>query len=216
VSDNNGNNRASELLTLKYIGEKTAAVLQSASIDAPDVTTKTVSFRMLVEAGVNPGVAAKIRREYSLSWSFSSGADLTRRSSQVRGLGDDEAAWVAASAGDWVAEAEKNAPQSENCHRTEATQTPWTQNGTSATNVETGGRGDSFTAEAVWRNLNRPTPLTTLESLSTPDIERLGEAGITSVRSLATANAEHVADVLKLDRETVQLWHTEAKEAHDL
>jgi len=217
VSENNGSNRASELITLKYIGAKTAAVLQSASIAAADITTKAVSFRMLVDAGVNPGVAAKIRREYSLSWSFSSGDDLTRRSTQVRGLGADEAAWVAASAGDWAKETDANATTPKpTTGQADAPQTPWASTVDRSVDAETDGSGDSFAAEAAWRKRSRPTPLTTLESISQSDADILAEAGIISVRSLATANAERVADVLELDRETVQLWHTEARESHNV
>ncbi|QZP38105.1 DUF7409 domain-containing protein [Halobaculum magnesiiphilum] len=87
---------------LKFVGPATAAVLADAPFGAADVREKAVSYRMLIDAGVNPGVAARIRREHSLAWSFESeGEDLARRSSQVRGLGDAERAWVAASSGDW-------------------------------------------------------------------------------------------------------------------
>jgi len=50
-------------------------------------------------------VAARIRREHSLPWSFDTEADrsdLNRRSDQVRGLNDGERDWVAASTGDWA------------------------------------------------------------------------------------------------------------------
>lgn len=87
------------------MGPATAAVLADAPFDAADVRDKAVSYRMLIDAGVNPGVAARIRREHSLAWSFESeGEDLARRSTQVRGLGDAERAWVAASSGDWQAD----------------------------------------------------------------------------------------------------------------
>ncbi|QZX98960.1 DUF7409 domain-containing protein [Halobaculum rubrum] len=87
------------------MGPATAAVIVDAPFDAADVRDKAVSYRMLIDAGVNPGVAARIRREHSLAWSFESeGEDLARRSTQVRGLGDDERAWVAASSGDWQAD----------------------------------------------------------------------------------------------------------------
>jgi len=89
---------------LKFVGPATAAVIEDASFDAAGIRDRTVSFGML-DAGVNPGVAARIRREHSLPWSFDTEADrsdLTRRSDQVRGLNDGERDWVAASTGDWA------------------------------------------------------------------------------------------------------------------
>jgi hypothetical protein len=87
---------------LKFVGPATADVVDEAAFDAADITAKRVSYDRLVEAGVNPGVAAKLRRWHSLSWSFDSGSGLDRRSEQVRGLQADERAWVAASSGDWT------------------------------------------------------------------------------------------------------------------
>ena len=91
---------------LKYVGPATAEVIAGASFGPEAIVEKTVSFSMLLDAGVNPGVAARIRREHSLPWSFETEdrRDLDRRSSQVRGLGDGERAWVSASAGDWTEE----------------------------------------------------------------------------------------------------------------
>ncbi len=92
---------------LKFVGPATAESLSTASFGPEAIRHKTVSFSMLLDAGVNPGVAARIRREHSLPWSFETEdrQDLDRRSDQIRGLGDGERAWVAASSGDW-AEAE--------------------------------------------------------------------------------------------------------------
>lgn len=91
---------------LKFVGPATAESLATASFGAEAISRKTVSFSMLLDAGVNPGVAARIRREHSLPWSFETEdrQDLDRRSDQIRGLGDGERAWVAASSGDWAEE----------------------------------------------------------------------------------------------------------------
>ncbi|MEZ3116401.1 hypothetical protein RYH80_10815 [Halobaculum sp. MBLA0147] len=93
-----------EPTALKFVGPATAERLADAAFGAAEIAAREVSFNMLRAAGVNPGVAAKIRREHSLPWSFEtedSDGDLDRRSTQVRGLGDGERAWVAASEGDW-------------------------------------------------------------------------------------------------------------------
>jgi len=155
---------AVEPTDLKWVGPATAEALGDADFDAADLADKRVSCHMLVEAGVNPGVAAKIRREHSLAWSFESTDDLDRRSAQIRGLGDAEAAWV---------------------------------------------------AEAAWRERSAPTPLTELDSVGEDDAAALSEAGITSVRSLATADPEHLADVLELDGDRVAAWHEAARDAAD-
>jgi len=187
--------------SLRWVGEATAETLAASSLSAVDIRKKRVSYRQLVEAGVNPGVAAKIRREHSLSWSFEAGEGLDRRSTQVRGLGRAEAAWVAASAGDWEAATERT--------------------GDSAT---ADGSGDPLAAEAAWRERSKPTPVSTLAAVADDTGEETGdagaeallaEAGITSVKSLATADYEHVADVLEVDRERVGRWHAAARDAHE-
>ena len=73
-----------ELVDLKWIGPATERVLSDADVTADAVREKRVCYRGLVDAGANPGVAAKIRREHSLSWSFEAGDGLDRRSTQVR------------------------------------------------------------------------------------------------------------------------------------
>ncbi len=190
---------------LKFVGPKTAAVLDEASFGADAIREKRVSFRMLVDAGVHPGVAAKIRREHSLAWSFSSGDDLERRSAQIRGLSEDEAAWVAASSGGW-------ADQADRVNNPPGVTEPDLQTAESA---ETDGSGDAFEAEAAWRTRSRPTPLETLDVIDTAAETLLAEAGITSVRSLATADPDRVADVLALDRSTVRQWHQLARDQYD-
>ena len=107
---------------LHFVGPKTAALLRDSEISLMDFLGKRIAYRDLTTAGVNPGVAAKIRREHSLSWSLDGGGtDLDRRSSQVRGLDDDERAWIAASSG-------------------------WSED-----EAETDGSGDGTAGEAAWR-----------------------------------------------------------------
>ncbi|QCJ48103.1 hypothetical protein [Haloprofundus sp. MHR1] len=191
-----------DLLALHHVGPKTAHALDAADVTDDDVRRKRVSYTELVDAGVNPGVAARIRRAHSLSWSFeSSGQDLERRSAQVRGLGDAERAWVAASSGDWESH-EVTADDSDD---------EWPRSEPPTFDVaETDGSGESAAAEAAWRAQSRPTPLTVLDSVDDEDAALLAEAGIVSVRSLTTANPEHVADVLELDATTVRRWHAAA------
>ncbi|WP_138005826.1 DUF7409 domain-containing protein [Halalkalirubrum salinum] len=195
----------SDARTLKFVGPKTAAVLDTAPFGADAIREKRVSFRMLVDAGVHPGVAAKIRREHSLAWSFSSGADLERRSAQIRGLSKDEAAWVAASSGGWADQADSANDRPDVTESNVQTAEP----------AETDGSGDAFEAEAAWRTRSRPTPLETLDAIDTAAETLLGEAGITSVRSLATADPDRVADVLALDRSTVRKWHELARDTYE-
>ena len=179
----------SELTALAFVGRKTARLLVDGGIDASDIDGKRVSYTGLVDAGVNPGVAARIRRAHSLSWSFTSdGADLERRSAQVRGLGDAERAWVAASSGDWETR-------------------DWPVGG---------GRdrpGDPGTPElgSVWEELSRPTALSTLPDIDADLVARFHEGGIRSVRRLATVDAVTVADALALDEETVRRWRATAR-----
>ncbi|WP_129116885.1 DUF7409 domain-containing protein [Halegenticoccus tardaugens] len=180
---------------LRFVGPATATALESSKIDAVGIATKRVSYTELVDAGVNPGVAARIRREHSLSWSFeSSGEDLARRSSQIRGLDAAERAWVAASAGDWREDDDAS---------------------TASEPAETDGSGDPAAAEATWRERSKPTPTSALDEVGDDDATRLSEAGITSIRGLATADPERVADVLELDGTTVRTWHAAARERYD-
>lgn len=196
---------------LKFVGPATAAVLEEAGIDAADVAERRVSHARLVDAGVNPGVAAKIRREHSLSWSLSGGEDLDRRAEQVRGLQDDERAWVAASSGSWSDESA-------------ATEVPSTDGRGSSADAETAWQDKSWpqsadgdnteTAEIAWREASSPTPVDDLPGIDEVAAANLGEAGITSVRSLATANPERVAESLDLDVATVREWRDAAR-AHE-
>lgn len=224
---------------LKWIGPATAEVFSGADFTADHVANKDVSYQMLVDAGVNPGVAAKIRREHSLSWSFEAGDGLSERSAQVRGLGSDEAAWVeASSSGDWEEEADEEAPEAGASDEdawvaasSEGTAdehdepptagddaayfTATADTDGSIPDAEADGSGDPAAAEAAWRERSEPTPVTDLDPVDEEAKDLLADAGITSVRSLATADPEHVADVLDIDQERVTAWHDAARDAEE-
>ncbi|UVE49681.1 helix-hairpin-helix domain-containing protein [Haloferax larsenii] len=267
-----GDDTPEELADLKFIGPATAAELGDSEIGVESILDGAVCYRDLVDAGVNPGVAAKIRRWHSLSWSFSSGDDLDRRSAQVRGLGDEEREWVAASSGDWGTDDDAetadgdwtptgesqattgptregdwtpsgSAAQSENATKSgdwtptnreessDATRSTqgcdpnqrsgtshggdWTPSGTSnaGSSASADGSGDALAAEAAWRERSKPTPLTTLDGIDEADAEMLAEAGVRSVRRLATADPEHVADALQIDPAVVSAWKGQARES---
>lgn len=228
------------LRSIRYVGPATAAVLDSHGFEATAITDKRVSYRMLVDAGVNPGVAAKIRREHSLSWSFNSGGDLGRRSTQIKGLGTAEAEWVAASAGDWEQETDQQSTtdsstvtadttdtveESESTDSESAATTPWPTHGlstddtvsestgadttakTTTVDTVTDGSGDAISAEAAWRARSKPTPVTDLDAVDSSAGDLLAEAGITSVRSLATADPTRIASVLELPSDIVDTWY---------
>lgn len=180
------------LMDLKFVGPATAEVMDAAGYAAADVRDKRVSYRMLVTAGANAGVATKVRREHSLPWSITGegNEDLGRRSDQVRGLSDEERAWVAASAGDWAAGSQSS--------------------GSADEPAEADGSGESPAAEAAWRERSKPEPVTEIEGIGPVTKEKLASAGITSVRSLATIDPENVADLLDLDEERVAAWRDAA------
>lgn len=191
---------------LLFVGPVSAEALAEADLTAAGIRRKDVSYRQLVDAGINPGVATKIRREHSLPWSLggSSPEDLDRRSNQVRGLQDDERAWVAASAGDWEATTTADAGGSD-----PTTAGDWSPSGGEA---EADGSGEAEAAEAAWRDRSSPDPVTEVDGVTEGDAEQLAKGGITSVRSLATSNPEKVADVLGLDAEKVEEWRTAASD----
>jgi hypothetical protein len=172
------------LTDVQFVGPATAAVIEDASFDAGGILRRTVSYEMLREAGVNPGVAGRLRREHSLSWSFGgSGDDLTDRSNQIRGLQDEERAWIAASSGDWE-----------------------------ATSVSTDGSGDAQVEEAAWRERSSPEPVTDVPGINDEAASELAEAGIISIRSMVIADPERVAESLRFDEEQVVRWRDAARE----
>ena len=193
---------AEELIDLKFVGPATQAVLEGAGVEAAAIRERRVSHAQLVEAGVNPGVAAKIRREHSLSWSLEGGEDLDRRADQVRGLKAGEREWDAASATDW----EEADPADSGDTDTDASSAwerrPWP-------NQPEAER--EFEAEAEWREQSAPTPISAVPDLDGEAESALQEAGITSVRRLASCNPEAVAESLDIEEETVRQWRAAAR-----
>lgn len=205
MSDESRDDPPEDPTDVRFIGPATAEKLEAAEIRAAGILRRTVSYRQLVDAGINPGVATKIRREHSLAWSLSgsAGEDLGRRSDQVRGLKDDERAWVAASTGDW---------ESTSTADTTGTDATGDWEPTGEGTAEADGSGEAEAAEAAWRERSSPDPVTEVPGVTEGDAEQLANAGITSVRSLATSNPETVADVLGLDAEKVDEWRAAASE----
>ena len=245
-----------DLTDLQFIGDATASTLEEMDVTETDVRRKTVSYRQLVDAGVNPGVATKIRREHSLSWNLDgSGEDLDNRSTTVRGLRDGERSWVAESQsgwqdddappvqdGDWTpsggeddtadggaadADSADDAPVrsgdwqasdadwlTETASDESPTRTgdwsPSAVDGDGEVTAEADGSGAAAAAESAWRERSRPDPVTDLEVVDEDDAELLADAGVTSIRRLATSDPYHVADVLLIDEETVVEWRDAA------
>jgi len=197
------------LQSVRFVGPATAAVLKREGYDATAISDKRISYRMLVETGVNPGVAAKIRREHSLSWSFHSGSDLSRRSAQIRGLSSAEAAWVAASAGDW-ASTDDHASEPTDAPVETDTPRPWPTHGDGLCEESATDRTD---AETVWRAQSKPTPLEELDSLDSDAARLLAEAGIISVRRLASIDVAEIVEVLGVSESDLQEWHDAARAA---
>lgn len=79
-----------------------AAAIAEAPFDAGDIPDRRVSYAMLIDAGVEPAIADRLRHAYSLVWSFvwRPGSDLKRRAAVVDGLLEEQKAWIAASAPD--------------------------------------------------------------------------------------------------------------------
>ena len=197
-----------ELTDIHLVGPATAEVLERAEFDGTGIADKTVSYEMLIDAGVNPGVAARLRKEHSLHWSFGGSEEdddsLEQRSEKIRGLQDEERAWVAASSGDW----ESNEPET-----TTTTDGDWSPTGGTATpEASTDGSGAAEAAEAAWRERSKPDPVTEVPGVDEEMAEVLANGGITSVRSLATADPEHVADSLGLDVDQVTEWRDAARD----
>ncbi|MEY7848011.1 hypothetical protein AB7C87_02255 [Natrarchaeobius sp. A-rgal3] len=161
--------------------------LESAGVDPAAVAAKECSYRMLLDEDVDESVADALRRRFSLPWSFETDGDLDRRSDEVRGLGEAERAWIAASEDDgWQAfdHAKSRAVESED---EEETERPWP----------------------------RPTPVRAVAGVGPDDAEALAEAGIISAERLATIDAAEVARLLNLDVLHVRTWRYNARELID-
>jgi len=177
-----------DLTDLRFVGPATATALRAAGVSSADIEQKRVDHETLRDAGVNPGVAARIRREHSLAWSHTAGGDLSHRAESVGGLGEAERDWVAASAGDWESQ---------------------------DVQTETERGEDWRSDESAWREQSAPEPVTAIEGVSSEDAARLADAGVTSVRTLANADAERVAASLGLDAEQVAAWKAAARGAEE-
>ncbi|MFB6133137.1 MAG: helix-hairpin-helix domain-containing protein [Halanaeroarchaeum sp.] len=196
------------LQDVKFIGPATADVLEDADVTPGDVVERRVSHAQLIRAGVNAGVAARIRREHSLAWSIEGGEDLDQRAEQVRGLQSGEREWVAASSGSWEDEPPTGDAASTDGRGDESDEESlWQLRSWPSEDDAT----EANSKELAWRKASKPTPVTDLETLGDGDASLLGEAGITSVRRLATANPERVADSLDVDVETVREWREAAR-----
>lgn len=172
------------LRELRWVGPHTAARLEAADITPAALRERRVSYAELREAGVNPGVAALLRRRHSLPWDRSGGGgDLDRRAAQVRGLGEAERAWVAASDGDWT-----------------------TRDGT---HDSARGRGQDRERAVEWPE---PTPPTAVSGIGPARAERLAGAGVVSVRALLAADTEALADACGFPVAQVRRWQRRAAE----
>lgn len=177
------------LRDLHFVGPVTAQLLREADISVTDIQQKNISYRQLVELGINRGVAAKIRREHSLPWTITGmGADLSQRSQTVNGLSEAERQWVARSDADWESDDVSGG------HRPARPELP----------------ADALGFELI----DAPPELTdvaALESIDSDDATALAEAGINTVRRLATIDPEEVADAIDRDHDVVRDWHEQAR-----
>ncbi|MFB6129576.1 MAG: hypothetical protein ABEJ28_02005 [Salinigranum sp.] len=167
---------------VRFVGPTTARVLEAAGAEPADLTERRLTYRDLVDAGVNGGVAARLRREHSLAWTDGiAGVDLGRRSARVRGLGEAERAWVAASAGDWQSTAaDADEP-------------------------------DGDTSANGGRERRTPDPVSVLDAVDDEAAATLAEAGITSVRCLSRIDPACVANALGVRQGAVRRWHDAAR-----
>lgn len=162
--------------------------LEEAGLEPDDVSSKEYSYRMLLDAGVEESVADALRRRLSLPWSFETDGDLDRRSAEVRGLGEAERAWIAAS-GD---------------ERWQTFDHP-----TPSVSDRAGERAER---ERTDRPCPRPTPTTAVAGVGPDDADALADAGIISAERLATIDANEIARLLELDVLHVRTWRYNARQ----
>lgn len=193
---------AEELTQLKFVGPKSAPLLEAAEITAESIRERRVSHAQLKKAGVNPGVAARIRREHSLPWSLEGGEDLDRRAEQVRGLKAGEREWIAASASKHSVGTDGDTASPDRSEDTGWEQKPWPNHDPAV---------ESERGETEWRERSRPTPLSAVPDIDDRAVTLLGEAGITSVNRLQTCDTEAVARSLELDETLIEEWREAAR-----
>ncbi len=177
-----------ELQTLHFVGPVTAEILAAAGITVEDILHKRISYKRLVQEGINPGVAAKLRREHSLPWTIGGfDSDLDHRSQSVRGLRQGEREWIARSSDDWSS------------HDTA---------GTAPAQLDRDATG--WCVELADEPASLESPLV-LDGITQADADRLAEAGINTVRRLAVVDSATVATAIDRDPETVRRWQTHAE-----
>lgn len=175
----------SALETVDFVGPDTATKLVATDIDAADIRNRRVTHADLLAAAVNPGVAARLRRRYSLPWSHGAdGDDLDRRAGHIRGLDDDERAWVEVSSGDWTDTLDRDIPTTD-----DDTDPP--------------------------TRIPDRTPVTVIDGIGETRAATLAEAGITSVRALAIVDPETVASTLDIAETRVRRWRDAAQKRQE-
>lgn len=157
--------------------------LEAAGIDPAAVTGRDLSYRRLLDAGVDEDVADALRRRLSLPWSFDADGDLDRRSAEVTGLGEAEREWVARSADE-----------------------EWQGFEAARSNLEADDDGPDE------RPYPRPTPVTRVTGVGPSDADRLAEGGVRSAECLARIDAFEVARALDLNVLHVRTWRHNARE----
>ena len=217
---------------LPYVGAATAATLADAGVTAEDVDEKTVSYRELVEAGVNPGVAGKLRREHSLHWTHDEEEfELDRRSKGVRGLRDGEREWVASTEPPELDDSnERTQRQSAETDTAASEAHQWpdaTEDRVQPTEASAGAEAlagasddatendDPFSAEAAWRARASSPSVSTIDPVPEDDAVDLEAAGVETVRQLATADVDRLATELGLDRDALDYWQALAAQRVD-
>lgn len=170
---------------LDGVGEATASVLAAADVDPTDLPRGDVSYERLVDLGVDPAVAGRLRRTYSLPRTPRTRRSLAARTAEMDHLDDGERAWIAASDGDWE-DVDVEVP--------DLRRIDWA---------------------SVWEGRERPLPVRVVSAVGPDDAATLAEAGVTSVRQLAFAPAGTLADELGLDVRQVRLWRHEARDRRD-
>lgn len=175
------------LVALDGVDDEVAGRLADAGVTAGDLHDRRVSYRDLLGADLAPERAARLRREHALQWSFEAGDDdLAERSASLRGLEDEERAWIEASAGDW-----------EDCLAARPV-----------------GEDDDA-AHDDGPEWTPPTPVTAIPGIDEEYAERLAEGGVVSVRTLAVADPVKVATALGMEPNRVTSWHWRAREETD-
>ncbi|ELY43877.1 hypothetical protein [Natronorubrum sulfidifaciens] len=160
------------------------AQLEAVGVDVEMFREKAYSYQMLLDAGVDESTAKRLRRRFSLPWTFDHDGDLEQRSSAVRGLGAAEREWIAKSGDEGWQTFEYDESPIAAVAREKPTERPWP----------------------------KPTPVTAVTGVGPDDADTLADAGIRSAERLATINAFEVASVLDLDVVHVRTWRHNARE----